>query len=381
MSVDHNNNTAESGLTGRALQAHTLALCQAARAAGLRVTQAREIDVFRALKSIDLERPDDYRIALRTNLVSSREDEILFERVFHQYWGAAADAAAGDYILARSEMISAELDAGRSNEGHRDMLTEADSWGAEEVARRASLALRWDADAPPLEQLIAELARRLATRPSRRQHPARHGRRLDLRRSVRMNVRHGLDLIRLARVSPKTRKTRLVMLCDVSGSMDVFNPFLLQLMLGLQQALKNSRTLVFSTRCSEISAQLRRRSVAETLEDLSHTVRHWSGGTDIGAALAQLNRGILREGSTRSTVLIVISDGYDNGAVERIEEELAAAKRRIRTLVWINPMFGASTFTVRAAGMQAALPYVDYFLPAFDAKSLHTLVRGLHALA
>ena len=94
------------------------------------------------------------------------------------------------------------------------MLTEAEVFGAEEVQRRANLALRWDAEAPPLERLIRELARRLATRPSRRVKPTRRGTRIDMRRSVRRNVRFGLDLVELARIRPKTRKTRIVMLCD-----------------------------------------------------------------------------------------------------------------------------------------------------------------------
>jgi len=359
----------------------TLALCHAAREAGLPVTQARAIDVFRALSVIDWRNPDDYRIALRTNLVASREDEIAFDRVFATHFGYRQADYDGGAIMARSELLRGNLEAGgRSNEGHRDMLTEADTVGAEEVARRANLAARWDPDAPPLEQIIRELARRLATRPSRRSQPARHGARIDLRRSMRRSVRHGLDLIELARAARKTRKTRIVMLCDVSGSMDAFNPFLLQLMFGLQQALRSSRTLVFSTQVSEITQYLRRRSVGETLREIGDKVRHWSGGTDIGAALGALNRGVLREGSPRSTVLIVISDGYDSGAPERIAQELQAARRRIRTLVWINPMFGASTFVVRAAGMKAALPYIDHFLPAFNAQALHELVKGLAAV-
>ena len=356
---------------------HTFGLCQAARDAGLTVTHGREIDIFRSLKSIEWRNADDYRLALRTNLVSSREDEILFDRVFRTYFGDIEREYEGDYILARSEMIRGDLDAGRSNEGHRDMLTEADSFGAEEVSRRANLAMRWDDDAPPLERVIAELARRLATRPSRRVESARRGARIDLRRTVRRNIGSGFDLLKLARIRKKTRKTRIILLCDVSGSMDVFNPFLLQLMLGLQQALKNSRTIVFSTRTSEISAMLRRRSVQETLTEISTSVRHWSGGTDLGSALAELNRGVLREGSARATVLITISDGYDSGPSERIAAELETTKRLVRSLVWINPMYGASTFEVRASGMKAAMPYIDHFLPAFNAKSLHALVRGL----
>lgn len=366
--------------TAEPLIAHTLALLRAARAAGLPVTQARAIDVFRALAVIDCAQVADYQLALRTNLVASREDEILFDGVFATYWGTAAEADSGDYLLIRGEYIRGALDAGRSNEAHRDMLTETAAFAADEVQRRANLALRWDPDAPPLATVIRELARRLATRPSRRLRAARHGRRIDLRRSVRNSIRHGLELLQLARSRPRVRKTRIVLLCDVSGSMDAFNPFLLQLMFGLQQALKSSRTLVFSTQLSEITTALRRRGVAEVLEEVSSRVRHWSGGTDIGAALAALNRGVLREGSARATVLVVVSDGYDNGAPERIESELANARRRVRRVVWINPMFGASTFSVRAAGMRAALPYIDHFLPAFDGRALHTLVKGLHSL-
>jgi len=359
---------------------HTLALLRAAREAGLPVTQARAIDVFRALAAIDFEQVADYQLALRTNLVASREDEILFDRVFATYWGTTAAAEAGDYPLIRGEYLRGALDAGRTNEAHRDMLSETAAFAADEVQRRANLALRWDADAPPLAEVIRELARRLATRPSRRVRAARHGPRIDLRRSVRNSIRHGLELLQLTRSRRQVRKTRIVLLCDVSGSMDAFNPFLLQLMLGLQQALKASRSLVFSTQVSEITTALRRRSVAEVLDEVGARVRHWSGGTDIGGALAELNRGVLREGAARATVLVVVSDGYDNGSPERIETELANARRRVRRVIWINPMFGASTFSVRAAGMRAALPYIDHFLPAFDGRALHALVKGLRAL-
>ena len=148
----------------------------------------------------------------------------------------------------------------------------------------------------------------------------------------------------------------------------------------LQETLHNqqgSRTLVFRTHVTEITAALRRRSVAETLREITQIVRHWSGGTDIGAALGCLNRGVIREGAASSTVAIIISDGYDNGSIERIAEEMKALQRQVSSVVWINPMYGASTFQVRAAGMRAALPFVDHFLPAFDARSLRVLVRAL----
>ena len=357
------------------IMGRTLDLCRLAKDARLPVTQGRVIDVFRSLETIDWLNEDDFRLALRTNLVSNREDEICFDRIFHDYWHGSSEENE-DYKPWQPELIRGEKQHGEVR-GHEKMLMDSEQFGAEEVSRELNLAARWDEAAPPLDQVIRALAKRLATRPSRRQQQAPNGRKIDLRRSVRRNLRHGMDMLDLARVKRRTRKTRIVLLSDVSGSMDAFNPFLLQLMLGLQQELKNSRTLVFSTKLTEITSLLRRSSVQQTLTEIGTTVQHWSGGTDIGNALAKLNRGILREGSSRSTVAIIISDGYDNGVTEQIEHEMRVMRRRVRKIVWINPMYGATTFEVRATGMKAALPFVDHFLPAFNAKSLKILVREL----
>jgi uncharacterized protein with von Willebrand factor type A (vWA) domain len=358
-----------------ALLERTTALCRRCKEAGLSVTQGRQIDVFRSLHSIDWLNEQDFRTALRANLAGSRDEELIFDRVFGAYWRGAEDDG-GHRSGMRPELVRGDIDYGM-RQGHKELRTDPEHFSAEQVIRDLNLLARWDPDAPSVDQIIRVLAKRLATRPSRRTRHSPRGRRVDIRRSVRRNVRHGMDLIELSKVRRRTRKTRIVMLCDVSGSMDAFNPFLLQMMLGLQQQLKNSRTLVFSTEVTEITSLLRRETVEETLSDIGEAVRHWSGGTDIGAAIAALNRGALREGSPRSTVAVIISDGYDNGDIETIKREMTALRRRVRTVVWINPMYGSTTFKVRAAGMTAALPFIDHLLPAFNAKSLRTLVREL----
>ncbi len=363
---------------GTQLFDRTLALCQAARTARLRVTPSRVRDVFRALATVDVTDEESYRLALRLNLAASREEEQRFDQLFSSFFhGTEGDRPWHSRI--RGESMQGSM-------GHhykmldQDVTTAAESFSPDAVTQGLDLATRWDEHAPPLQEVIRELAKHLAHRPSRRMALAAHGSRIDLRRSMRRNARHGMDLLELSRVARRTRKTRIVMLCDVSGSMDAFNPFLLRLMLGLQQALPRSRTLVFSTHVTEITALLRRRSVEETLREVGDTVRHWSGGTNIGGALATLNRGVLREGGPSSTVVMVISDGYDNGETALIDEEMRALRRHASAVVWINPMYGASTFQVRAAGMKAALPHVDHFLPAFDARSLKVLVQALGRL-
>lgn len=360
---------------GEQITARTLEFCRELRAGGLAITPARVIDALRALPHVDCTLPEDFRLALRLNLASSHADEIIFNRVFNRYFLGQDDGHSPSSGI-RGESARGQL-------GHQPkaldqaVATAPEHASTQAHARAVDLTNRWDPAAPPLAQIIRELARRLATRPSRRYQSGRHGDRVDLRRSLRRSARYGLELLGLAYAKPKRRRTRLVMLCDVSGSMDAFNPFLLQLLFGLAQALRNSRTFVFSTQISDITAALRRRSSADALREIANTVRHWSGGTDIGAALAQLNRQVLRTGSASATVAVIISDGYDNGPIERIDHEMAALGRRVAKVVWINPMYGASTFQVRAAGLRAALPHVDHFLPAFDARALKVLVREL----
>jgi uncharacterized protein len=362
-------------LSAEQLLGKTLALCRLAKEEKLNVTPARVLDIVRTLKSIDYLVEEDYRLAMRVNIAGSKEQEIKFDRIFNRYWHRI-DPADGDYKPWRPELIKGNKQYG-DNIAHEDMLAEIEEFGEQETSRRMNLLNRWDPDQPPIDKIIKDLARKLATRPSRRQQHARNGRKIDIRRSVRKNVRHGMDMLELSRVKKRRRKTRIVMMCDVSGSMDAFNPFLLQIMLGLQQELKNSRTLVFSTSVTEITHMLRRGTIQNALHDVGDTVRHWSGGTDIGHALSIANRGVMTEGSSRATVAIIISDGYDNGQVDKINAEMQALKRRVKTIVWINPMYGASSFQVRAQGMKAALPYVDHFLPAFNADSLKVLVRDL----
>ena len=371
MSVDSSiTNRAADNLLGK-----TLALCRIAKAEKLNVTPARVLDIVRTLSSVDCLNESDYRLAMRVNIAGSKEEEVRFDRIFNRYWHRI-EADDGDYKPWRPEFIKGDKQYG-DNIGHEEMLADMEAFGEQETSRRMNLLNRWDPEQPPIDKIIKELAKKLATRPSRRQQHARNGRKIDMRRSVRKNVRHGMDMLELSRVRKRQRKTRIVMMCDVSGSMDAFNPFLLQIMFGLQQELKNSRTLVFSTSITEITQMLRRGTVNNALREVSDTVRHWSGGTDIGNALAVANRGVMTEGSAHSTVAIIISDGYDNGETEKIEKEMIALQRRVRKIVWINPMYGASTFQVRASGMKAALPHIDHFLPAFNVDSLKILVRDL----
>lgn len=345
------------------------------KAAGLGATPGRMLDVFRSLGAIALTRREDFRLALRTNLASSHDEEALFDRLFRIYWDGEQTA---EFEPAEFDLEPRPDDRNKEiPETPPDVLGAPRQFSADELSKQRDLGARWPGEDREMQRLVKELATRLATRPSRRRQPARRGPRVDLRRTLRRNLGSGSEVVRLARTRRKVRKTRLVLICDVSGSMDTQNSLLLQLMFGLQRELKNSRTIVFSTRSTEITRSLRRRTVTEALHETSRLARHWSGGTNIGAALGEVNRRILCEGSAQSTVAVIVSDGYDQSDPAAITREMRALHRRVRKVVWINPLLGSEGYAPLARGMQAALPHVDHFLGGSDAKSIRVLCKQL----
>lgn len=357
------------------LHERVLAFCRLLRRLGLGVTPGRIIDVFRALDYVRIATPDEFRLTLRTNLVSSHDEETLFDRVFATFW----DGTAETEVVARELELEPRPDDDQEEipEEPPDVLGSPRQWSRDDVNRDKTLIGQWAGESPEMRRVLRELLTSLATRPSRRRRPARRGSRIDLRRTLRRNLRYGMDVVELAHTERKIRKTRLVLLCDVSGSMDTYNPFLLQLMFGVQKGLKNSRTIVFSTRATEVTRMLRHQSVSATLARIGAEARHWSGGTDIGAALAEVNRRVVRDGPASSTVAIVVSDGYDQGDPAAVRREMRALRRRARVVVWINPLLGSEGYAPVAQGMRAALPHVDHFLPAHDMSSLRAMCRQL----
>jgi uncharacterized protein with von Willebrand factor type A (vWA) domain len=346
--------------------------CRLLKQTGLNVTPARIIDTFRGLEHVELSRREDFRIALRVNLASSREEEELFDRLFAEFW-RPQDREGERTRKFESKSVSQDADY-----EYREQPTgRPRQYGREEVLHTRDLCAEWPGESAEMQAVIKQLARRLATRPSRRRVAGHKGRRIDLRRSLRRNIKHGIDIVELSRTRRKIRKTRVALLCDVSGSMDGYSSFLLRMMFGLQKACKSSRTVVFSTRTTEITGALQRHTVPEALDEVARLAQDWSGGTDIGGALAHLNRVVLREGAARSTVGVIISDGYDQGEPVTVRAEMQALRRRTRNILWINPLIGTEGFAPVARGMAAALPFIDYFLPAHDMPTLRVLCRTL----
>jgi uncharacterized protein with von Willebrand factor type A (vWA) domain len=226
------------------------------------------------------------------------------------------------------------------------------------------------------ERVARAIARRLAARPSRRWRPTLRGPRLHLRRTVRAALRTAGDLSLLVYRRRAFRRTKLVVLCDVSGSMDLYVRVLLQFLFALQHSFARVETFAFATRLSRITNDLRARDYDEALAAVARHVEDLNGGTRIGSSLAAFTADWLRL-VDRRTIVIILSDGWDTDEPAQLTDALAIIHRRAARVIWLNPLLADPNYEPLTRGMQAALPHIDVFAPGDTLESLETLARHL----
>lgn len=365
-----------------ALSANVVGFCRSLRGQGSGAALGEEQDALRALAAIDLSDPEDFRLSLRTTLAKTPAEQTLFDALFNAYWSVWDRASE---LGPPPPAPPTKAPAKRTSTSIRDWLKQGEPTEEErDAAGYSPIEVHTKRDfkdfkAEELEEigrLLQAIARALATRFSRRYRPARPPGRLDLRRTLRASLRRGGELLDLSYCRRTCQKPKLVLLCDVSKSMDLYSRFLIQFMYAFQNAYRRMETFVFATSLHHIAPLLRGDDLSAGLAALAAQVPDWSGGTRIGAALATF----LREHAAlvdRQTALLIVSDGWDTGDLETLEESMRALQRRSRCLIWLNPLLGSPGYRPATRGMQAALPYIDLFAPAHNIESLKALVGYL----
>jgi len=215
-----------------------------------------------------------------------------------------------------------------------------------------------------------------------RRHIARYsGRRPDLRRLLRNRSHYIADgICALPYRARRIDKTRLVLLCDVSGSMQRYSSFLIEFMFALRRELSNLEVAVFSTHMTLITDLLRTKGVAASLRQVAERVHDWAGGTNIGGSVREFNERHAPHLLDGRSVVIFLSDGWDRGNAAELRDEMARLRQRARKLLWLNPLLGTPGYQPLTRGMQTALPFLDHFLPAHNLQSLSQLGRTLRAI-
>jgi len=361
-----------------ALSANLVGFCRLLRAQHSGVALGEEQDALRALAAIDLSDPEDFRLSLRTTLAKTPAEQKLFDALFAAYWSLWDRAGE----LGRpAPAPPAKAPAKRTLTSVRDWLKQGEPTEEErEAAGYSPIEVHTkrdfkDFNAEELEEigrLLQAIARALATRLSRRYRLARPPGRLDLRRTLRASLRRGGELLDLSYCRRTCQKPKLVLLCDVSKSMDLYSRFLIQFMYAFQNAYRRMETFVFATSLHHVAPLLRGADLSAGLDAMVEQVPDWSGGTRIGAALATF----LNEHADlvdRQTALLIVSDGWDTGDIETLAEGMRTLQRRSRCLIWLNPLLGSPNYRPATRGMQAALPYIDLFASAHNIESLKAL--------
>jgi uncharacterized protein with von Willebrand factor type A (vWA) domain len=364
----------------------------------LDVNPSRMIALVQALEHIEIGQKEDFYHAARCLLVHDYEDIPLFDRAFDLFWRQPEERklALGLVQSKRQKLSTPQpgntrpvltvkdsrrpVEDTESGDELSPQLDTTQTYSAQEILRQKDFA---ELDADELEaikKLIASLVWQLGFRRTRRYRPGR-GLTIDMRRSLRRNLGYGGELLEWSFRKPRFKPRPLVIIADISGSMERYTRLLLHFVYGLTKGLENSvEAFVFGTRLTRISRQLELKDVDHSMKEITRSVSDWSGGTRIGAALKRFNYDWARRVLSRGAVVLLISDGWDRGDPRLLASEMARLQRSCHRLIWLNPLLGTPDYEPLTRGMMAALPYIDDFLPVHNLATLESLAQHLEWL-
>jgi hypothetical protein len=364
------------------------------RAAGLPVGPAKVIDALAAVEAVGVSQRTDFREALAAVLVSRREHLAIFEQAFDVFWrnprllekmmaellpkvqGLATDPR--DELPARlAQALLPPPPAPSDSAPQETDLDAAFTFSAHEVLQTKDFATMSRDELATVRAIMRRLELPLPERRVRRTQPAARGHRVDLRASLRRSIGAAGTLAPLRFRERRRRPPPLVVLCDISGSMDRYARMLLHFVHALANDRHRVQVLTFGTRLTNITRQLRHRDVDVALARVSDAVEDWAGGTRIGRCLAEFNRRWSRRLLGQNAVVLLISDGLDADAGDGLAFEAERLAKSCARLVWLNPLLRYAGFEARPAGIRALLPHVDDFLPVHNLESLQDLANAL----
>lgn len=383
---------------GKGTLPNVMAFARALKQLGVKVSLSQVLDTSRAVDLVDIAEKNDFRAVLRANLILQKEDFPAFDMLFDYFWRELSyERVPMETMEIQGTPNESQAPEGGDEEGGLDEaaaepmpkenlpLENLDefslpTYSPQELMNRKDFSEMGVEESRAIARAILLIATKIATQISRRKKIGRKGNTVDPRWTMRRSMKYGGEVIDLVHRKKRIKKTRVVLLCDVSGSMDCYSRFLIQFMYGLQNELWGVETFVFSTSLSRITHLIRTKDIANALEKISGSILGWSGGTNIGRSLHTFNRNFAPSLVTHRTVVVIISDGWDRGDVSLLEREMQDIKRRCKKIIWLNPLLASENYEPLCKGMQAALPYLDLFLSVHNVNSLVNLGRTLEKM-
>ena len=368
-------------MQGTAIVRHVVTFGRVLREVGIEVGPGRVADAVRGLDTVDLTRQEDVYFTLRQTLVSRQDELELFDRAFVAWF---LRGPVAPLVRQRDQRRYAERVARDTLESGRDEAEPEETGAPHELGASAHELLREKdfAEMTPEEferarRLMAAIARTRPRRTSRRRAPDPRGDRLDMRRMLRRCLRSGGDPVDQLWKSRKVVPRKLVVLCDVSGSMDAYARALLFFLHAIVGTGHGVEAFAFGTRLTRLTTDLGTRDPEAALARATETAIDWGSGTRIGNSLAEFNAVYGRRALTRGAVVVIVSDGWERDDPGLIGREMVKLARAAYAIVWVNPLKGSPEYEPLAGGMRAALPFIDRFLPGHNLRSLEELAAVL----
>lgn len=347
-----------------------------ARSHGLMVGTQETLSAIAASEKGIMDKPDTFRYALKAIYCCHADERETFNKLFDWFWGEELRAVKGKTTfknqsnLRKKEKASlVMLGKGKQQEG-KESANRTSGANAIDRLRKTDFSKVEDIDSAYLEELALKLWQEMSLRLKRKMKRSNNGEQLDLRSTIRSGISKGGEWVQLKFKSKKKRKERLILLLDVSGSMDRYSFFLLRFVCALSVHFEKIEAFIFSTNLIRITDQLESKNLGLVLPALSAHARNWSSGTKIGSCMKTFNEDFSKTVLNGNSSVLVLSDGLDTGEPEELAREVRRIKLRTKRLIWLNPLKGMKGYQPIQKGMSAALPEVHEFRSAHNLDSL-----------
>lgn len=363
------------------------------KALGMDVSQERMMDAARALEYVGLGRRNDVYHALRAVIVTHQRDLEWFDQAFREFWRRPSEGyttldlrSMGEQRYKRKMQFLTPMGSDPDQDDVPGkpavdpmLLAIVPTYSNQAALRSKDFAQMTGEELDAAKAVIAQLPRSLGLRRTRRYQPGK-GVLFDARRAFRLNMRYAGEPIEQPTRRRRLKPRPLVLICDISGSMERYTRALLHFVHTLANNLYQVESFVYSSGLTHITHPIRQKSVDLALREVGHRVRDWGGGTKTGEALRTFNFQWARRVLGRGAVVLLITDGWDRGDPDILRAEMGRLQRSCHRLIWLNPLLGAPEYEPLTRGAQAMLPYVDDFLPVRNLANLEMIVRELRNL-
>ncbi|MEM8909761.1 MAG: VWA domain-containing protein [Bacteroidota bacterium] len=374
------------------LSAQIVAFCRYLREQGYRIGPSEEADALKAIQLLEAFRtPSDFYYCLQAVLSKNFRERQAFLEHYQSYWqemARAVDAKIKDVAESGQHKSKPQ----KAKPAQAPSLQALKSWlYGQQTEEETELASYSIGDSGGLKdfsgfsenglheivKIIHLLAQSLANRYSRRYRSSPQPGDFDLRQTLRANMRRGGDFLELRFRKQQRQKLQLVLLCDVSKSMDLYSRFLVQFLYAFQQNYRQIETFVFSTSLQRITTELQKSRFETVLAHLSDSVPNWSGGTKIGASFHRFLEDYGTQYLNHRSIVLILSDGWDTGDIDLLEDSMRKIQRKAGRIIWLNPLAGNPKYEAEVKGMATCMPFIDVFAPAHDVDSLRQVVKLL----